>query len=119
VNDFKGLNDTGAAQDILQFDTTDDTSLFGISVASWFTADADIVTGNSQLTDSDASNDVSAQALIDAANTTQADIVTTLLSVATFDTDTGNATFRFTGDNNLYLSNVSEDDLSVTNIDIV
>jgi Ca2+-binding RTX toxin-like protein len=119
VNDFKGLNDTGAAQDILQFDTTDDTSLFGISVASWFTADSDIVTGNSQLTDSDASNDVSAQALIDAANTTQADIVTTLLSVATFDTDTGNATFRFTGDNNLYLSNVSEDDLSVTNIDIV
>ena len=92
VTDFAGLK-ASAAQDVLQFDSTDNTSLFGIDVSGWFASD---------VTDA-----------------TKADIVTTLLSVATFDTDTGNATFRFTGDNNLYLSNVSADDLSATNIDIV
>ena len=92
MTDFAGLK-ASAAQDVLQFDSTDNTSLFGIDVSGWFASD---------VTDA-----------------TKADIVTTLLSVATFDTDTGNATFRFTGDNNLYLSNVSADDLSATNIDIV
>jgi|GEM_PF-3170308 Ca2+-binding RTX toxin-like protein len=119
VTDFAGLASNGAAQDILQFDSSDDTSLFGISVASWFTADTDIATGNAQLADSDGTNDVSAQALIDAANTTQADIVTNILKLATFNTDTGDASFRFTGDNNVYLTQVAEADLSVNNIDIV
>ena len=119
VTDFAGLDSGGAAQDILQFDATDDASLFGINVVSWFTADTDIATGTAQLADSDASNDVSAQALIDTANTTQTDLVTNILKLATFDTDTGNASFRFSGDNNVYLTQVAEADLSVTNIDIV
>lgn len=118
VTDFEGLDSNGAAQDILQFDATDTASLFGINVGGWFTADVDIATGNAQLVDSDASNDVSAQALIDAANTTQKDIVTNILKAAAFDPDTGNASFRF-GDDNVYLTQVAEADLSVTNIDIV
>ena len=118
VTDFEGLDSNGAAQDILQFDATDTASLFGINVGGWFTADVDIATGNAQLVDSDASNDVSAQALIDAANTTQKDIVTNILKAAAFDPDTGNASFRF-GDDNVYLTQVAETDLSVTNIDIV
>lgn len=119
VTDFAGLNSDGAAQDILQFDATDDASLFGINVVSWFTADTDIATGTAQLADSDASNDVSAQTLIDTATTTQTDLVTNILKLATFDTDTGNTSFRFSGDNNVYLTQVAEADLSVTNIDIV
>ena len=119
VTDFAGVDSNGAAQDILQFDATDDVSLFGINVVNWFTADTDIATGNAQLDDGDKTNDASAQTLIDAANTTQKDIVTNILKLATFDTVTGNASFQFTGDNDVYLTNVSADDLTVANIDIV
>jgi hypothetical protein len=118
INDF-------ISGDVLQFNSTDNTSLFGISVAGWFTADTDIATGNAQLVDKDddgeldTSNDDSAQSLIDAANATQLDIVNTILKTATFDTTTGDATFRFAGDHNLGLHNVSETDLSVVSFDII
>ena len=119
IEDFVGLSDTVNSNDILQFDSTDDATLFGISVASWFSANSDILAANILLTDADDTNDASAQTSIDDANATKLDVVSNILKTATFDANRGDATFNFTGDNYLYLSNVSEDDLSVVNIDIV
>jgi len=119
IEDFVGLSDTVNSNDILQFDSTDDATLFGISVASWFSANSDILAANVLLADADDTNDTSAQTSIDDANATKLDVVSNILKTATFDTNRGDATFNFTGDNYLYLSNISEDDLSVVNIDIV
>lgn len=119
IKDFVGLSDNTNAHDILRFDSDDDATLFGISVANWFSAETDIATGATQLADTDDTNDASAQKLIDDANATKLDIVSNILKTATFDTNTGDATFRFNGDHYFYMSNVTQDDLSIVNIDIV
>ena len=90
ITDFEGLDSAGAARDVLQFDSTDDHSLFGVDVSNWSSTDA---AGKS-------------------------DIVANLLKMATFDNATGMATFSF-AEHRLTLDNVTADDLSVNNIEIV